>query len=154
MRTVPQLRAVLAAIAILTFAGLAIAPRPALAEPEIRVAIHVDENDPATMTMALNNVANIKKHYAAQGQSVAVEVVAYGPGLHMFRPDTSPVADRIAAMALEYDDLAFSACGNTLAGMSAKAGHDVALIEEAHVVPSGAVRLIELQRAGWSYLRP
>jgi intracellular sulfur oxidation DsrE/DsrF family protein len=135
-------------------AALIVAAGAALAEPDKRVAIHVDENDPWRMNIALNNVLNIKKYYEEKGMTVAVEVVAYGPGLHMFRADTSPVADRIERMALMFDDLAFSACGNTHAAMSAKAGHDVALLEEVEITPSGAVRLIELQDEGWAYLRP
>jgi intracellular sulfur oxidation DsrE/DsrF family protein len=141
-------------IAAMALAAMALVNGSALADPDMKVAIHVDENDPWTMNIALNNVINIKNHYAQQGRTVAIEVVAYGPGLHMYRPDTSPVADRIERMALEYDDLAFSACGNTHAAMSAQAGHEITLIEEAQIVPSGAVRLIELQQEGWSYLRP
>ena len=38
--------------------------------------------------------------------------------------------------------------------MNAKAGQEVALLEEATVVPSGVVRLVELQEAGYTYIRP
>jgi len=119
-----------------------------------RVAIHVDEKDPATMNMALNNIANLKKYYDSVGESVEIELVAYGPGLHMLRSDTSPVADRIATMSLEIDNLTFSACGNTHARMSEKAGKDVTLLDEAGMVPSGVVQLIALQEKGFSYIRP
>jgi len=119
-----------------------------------KVAIHVDSNDPKLINMALNNVANLRKYYDSVGESVQIELVAYGPGLHMFRSDTSPVADRIAAMSLEIDNLKFSACGNTHAKMSAKAGKEISLIDEAIVVPSGVVQLISLQEKGYSYIRP
>lgn len=119
-----------------------------------KVAIHVDENDAARMTMALNNAANIRSHYTALGESVVIEVVAYGPGLHMLRKDTSPVKDRIAMMALEMPEVSFSGCGNTHAAMSRKAGQEVAILDEARIVPSGAVRLLDLQRQGYGYLRP
>jgi len=119
-----------------------------------KVAIHVDENDPARMNMALNNVANIKKYYDAIGESIEIELVAYGPGLHMFRTDTSPVAERIAMMSLEIDNLTFSACGNTHTNMSKKAGKEIELIDEANMVPSGVVQLISLQENGYSYIRP
>lgn len=133
--------------------AMALAPIAALAEAN-RVAIHVDENDPARMNMALNNAANIISYYEEQGEEVAVEIVTYGPGLHMLRADTSPVADRIAQMSLEHENLGFAACNNTLQGMTRQAGHEVALLPEADVVPSGAVHLMELQQDGWSYLRP
>ncbi|SDD31628.1 DsrE family protein [Ruegeria marina] len=118
------------------------------------VAIHVDENDPQVMNMALNNVANVAKYYESQGDTVIVEVVAYGPGLNMYIPDKSPVADRISAMSLEIPNLSFAACGNTKAAMSKKAGHEIELMAEATVVPSGVVRLIELQEQGYAYVRP
>lgn len=119
-----------------------------------KVAIHVDENDPARMNMALNNVANVKKYYDSIGEAVEIELVAYGPGLHMFRSDTSPVKDRIALMSLEIDDLTFSACGNTHTAMTKKAGKEIELIEEATMVTSGVVQLITLQEQGYSYVRP
>ena len=56
---------------------------------------------------------NIKKYYDGKGQKVMIELVAYGPGLHMFREDTSPVKDRLASMSLAIEGLIFSACGNT-----------------------------------------
>ncbi len=119
-----------------------------------KVAIHVDENDPQRMNMALNNVANIKKYYDSVGEQVEIELVAYGPGLHMFREDTSPVKDRIATLSLEIENLTFSACGNTHSAMSEKAGKDVTLIDEANVVPSGVVQLVTLQEQGFAYVRP
>lgn len=81
-------------------------------------------------------------------------MVAYGPGLNMYVPGKSPVEDRISTMSLEIDGLTFAACGNTQRKMSAKAGKDVELMSEANVVPSGVVRLVELQQQGYAYVRP
>lgn len=134
-------------------AVLALAPMAALAEGP-KVAIHVDEANVSTMNMALNNAVNILKHYAGKGETATIEIVTYGPGLHMLRADTSPVKDRIAQLALEYDSLSFSACLNTVQAMEQQSQSDVPLIEEATVVPSGAVRLMELQYDGYAYLRP
>jgi len=119
-----------------------------------KVAIHVNQNDPAVMNMALNNVANLTSYYHDQGDEVIVEVVTYGPGLNMLIPGKSPVEDRVSAMSLEMESLTFAACGNTIAGMSKKAGHDIEIMSEAKVVPSGVVRLIELQEEGYAYVRP
>ena len=117
------------------------------------VAIHVDENDPHVMNMALNNAKNVDAYYDAQGDTVTIELVAYGPGLHMYT-DKSPVRDRISAMSLEMENMSFAACGNTHRAMQAKAGKDVPLMDEATIVPSGVVRLIELQEQGYAYIRP
>ena len=136
---------------VATFAAI---PNAIAAEKVHYIAIHVDQNDKRVMNMALNNVANVKKYYEAKGEKVVLEVVAYGPGLHMLRADTSPVKDRIAKMSLEIDNLKFSACGNTHRKMSAKAGKKIQILSEAKMVPSGVVRLIELQEKGYAYVRP
>lgn len=131
-----------------------LSPLAALAEGVTHyVAFHVDENDPALMNLTLNNVQNVESYYASIGDTVVVEVVAYGPGLNMFTA-ASPVADRIAQMSLALPDMTLSACGNTMVKMAEKSGQEVALLEEVGVVPAGVVRLIELQELGYAYIRP
>jgi uncharacterized protein len=122
--------------------------------PPHRLAVQVDVNDPALMNLALNNVSNAAQHYRELGQKVEIEVVAFGPGLHMLREDTSPVKARIKSMREAMPQLAFAACGNTRENMTKAEMKDVPLIPEAKVVKAGVVRLIELQEKGWSYLRP
>jgi intracellular sulfur oxidation DsrE/DsrF family protein len=109
---------------------------------------------PQVMNMVLNNARNVASYYESQGDKAVIEIVAYGPGLNMYIPGKSPVADRISTMSLELDGLSFSACGNTHRKMSEKAGQEVVLMDEAGIVPSGVVRLIELQRQGYAYVRP
>ncbi len=134
---------------------MAVAPVMALAEGKAhKVAIHVDENDPQVMNMALNNVANVISYYESVGDTVEIEVVTYGPGLNMLVAGKSPVEDRISVMSLEMDNVTFAACGNTHAAMEANSGKAVPLMSEANVVPSGVVRLIELQEDGYAYVRP
>lgn len=118
------------------------------------VAVHVNQNDPQVMNMALNNVQNLARYYGSQGDTLNVEVVAYGPGLNMLIPGKSPVEQRISTMALEMDNISFAACGNTHRKMSEKAGQDIVLMDEAEMVPSGVVRLVELQEGGFAYIRP
>jgi uncharacterized protein len=119
-----------------------------------RLSVQVDVNDPATMNLALNNVSNTVQHYSEIGQKVEIEVIAYGPGLHMLRDDTSPVKARIKSMSETMPELTFSACGNTRDNMAKAEAKDIPLISEAKVTKSGVVRLMELQERGWSYLRP
>ncbi len=123
-------------------------------EKPTQVAIHVDDNDPVRMNMALNNAANMQKYYDEIGEEVEIRIVAYGPGLHMLRADTSPVADRIATMSLELPNISFAACGNTHAAMSKKIKKTIELLDEAEMVQSGVVELVELQKQGWAYIRP
>ena len=134
----------------------AVAAAPVLAWAEgmtHRVAIHVDQNAPHVMNMALNNAKNVAAYYTEHGDEVVIELVAYGPGLQMLVAGKSPVKDRIGAMSLEIP-IQFSACGNTIAGMERQSGQKVELVDEAQGVPSGVVRLIELQEQGYAYVRP
>ena len=121
-----------------------------------RVTIQVNQNDPQVMNLALNNATNVIEYYRARNEGVDVDIVTYGPGLHMLRADTSPVQDRIKRLK----DMAFpgkiqfSACNNTKQSMEKTEGHAISILPDATLVPSGVVRLMELQEQGWSYLRP
>jgi uncharacterized protein len=121
-----------------------------------RVAIQVDQNDPQVMNMVLNNATHAIEYYRDKNEDVDVEIVAYGPGLHMLRSDSSPVQDRIKRLKdmVFPGKIQFSACNHTKQGMEKAEGHAIPIVPEATVVPSGVVRLMELQEAGWSYVRP
>src|ERR1043166_6296234 len=138
------------------FAGaLATAPAHAADGKTHRVAFHVDQNDPAVMNLVLNNVTNLMEYYHDKGEQVQIEVVAYGPGLHMLREDTSPVKDRLKQLSNGTfpSTVKFAACGNTQKGMEKREGHAVPIVPEATVVPAGVVRLTELQEQGWTYIK-
>jgi intracellular sulfur oxidation DsrE/DsrF family protein len=121
-----------------------------------RVAIQVDQNDPQVMNLALNNATNVIEYYRSKNEDVDVDIVTYGPGLHMLRDDTSPVKDRIKRLKeLAFPGkIQFSACNNTKQGMEKAEGHAISVLSDATIVPSGVVRLMELQEQGWSYVRP
>jgi intracellular sulfur oxidation DsrE/DsrF family protein len=72
----------------------------------------------------------------------------------MLRDDTSPVKARIEALALSSPEISFKACGNTRENMSKAENKEIPLISEAKVVKSGAVRVMELQELGWTYVKP
>jgi intracellular sulfur oxidation DsrE/DsrF family protein len=139
-------------------ATLAAAPmlrQAAAADAKVhRLAIHVDQKDPAVMNLALNSARNVYEHYNERGEEVAIEIVAYNQGLHMLRDDTSPVKDKIAALRAKVKNVTFAACNNTKHAMEKAEGKEVPLIPEATIVPSGVVRLVELQEQGWAYVRP
>lgn len=144
------------AIAAALMLALTSAPAFAADRTEHRVSIQVDQNDPDVMNLVLNNANNIMEYYKSKGETAQIEVVAYGPGLHMLRADTSPVKDRIKKTidASFPSTIVFSACNNTKEGMEKREGKAISIVPEAGLVPSGAVRLIELQEQGWPYLRP
>ena len=144
----------LATIAVLSLA-VATSAFAAAAKPR-HIAIQVDQNDPQVMNLVLNNATNVIEHYRGKNEDVDVEIVAYGPGLHMLRTDSSPVQERIKHLKelVFPGKIQFSACNNTRQGMEKAEGHAVSIVPEATIVPSGVVRLMELQEQDWSYVRP
>jgi intracellular sulfur oxidation DsrE/DsrF family protein len=120
------------------------------------IAIQIDQNDAQVMNLVLNNATNVVEFYRGKNEEVDVDIVAYGPGLHMLRADTSPVRDRIKQLKdMSFPGkIQFSACNNTKQGMEKAEGKAISIIPDATIVPSGVVRLMELQEQGWSYVRP
>ena len=143
------------AAAFLLIAALA-APGLAADVKTHRVAIQVNQNDPQVMNLALNNATNVIEYYRGKNEEVEVDIVTYGPGLHMLRSDTSPVQDRLKRLKeLAFPGkIQFSACNNTRQGMAKAEGKEIPVVADATVVASGVVRLMELQEQGWSYVRP
>jgi uncharacterized protein len=147
------LRSGLVAVALALFVSSGLAAEKAASH---RIVIQVSQNDPERMNLALNNTENAIKYYSGKGESIEVEIVAYGPGLNMLREDTSPVKDHIKTLKASKvgGDVSFSACHNTQMAMEKREGHSIEIIPEATVVPAGIVRLTQLEEQGWTYIRP
>ncbi|XIA66244.1 hypothetical protein ACFIOY_09460 [Bradyrhizobium sp. TZ2] len=128
--------------------------RPAVEKKLHNLVLQVNVNDPALMNLALNNATNVAQYYKDRGEKVTIEVVTFGPGLHMLRDDTSPVKARIKSIKEGNPAISFKACGNTQENMHRAENKDIPLIPEATVVKSGVVRVMELQEGGWTYVRP
>ena len=121
-------------------------PHAAQAAEQFKVVLQVSDADPAKWNLALNNARNIQQDLGKA--NVDVEIVAYGPGLSMFKSD-SKVADRLA-QALD-NNVGLMACENTMRNTKVKRDE---MYDGIGYVPAGVVHIIKRQREGWSYLRP
>ncbi|KRR01723.1 hypothetical protein [Bradyrhizobium valentinum] len=119
-----------------------------------RLILQVNSNEPAMMNLALNNATNVVQYYKDLGENVSIDIVTFGPGLHMLRDDTSPVKARIKAISESNPSISFQACANTRDNMSRAESKEIPLMSEAKVVKSGVVRVMELQEQGWTYVKP
>ena len=126
----------------------AILPVAARAQAQVvrnRALFQVTDNDPARWNMILNNMVNLKEGVGSEG--VEIELVAYGPGIHMLKVD-SPVKHRIAdAMK---SGVHVNACQNTMNGMKLTPSD---MQPEIGYVPSGVVEVMKKQQQGWAYIR-
>ncbi|MGB7755096.1 MAG: hypothetical protein WBL23_03435 [Salinisphaera sp.] len=99
--------------------------------------------------MDLHMMQNVLKFFG-EGKARIV-IMAYGPGLKMLLAN-SPVASRIKA--LDARGVEFDACHNSMVGMSKTLGHLPKLVPQAVIVPSGLVRITQLEHAGFNYVKP
>jgi hypothetical protein len=145
-------RAGVAALAAAPLFGRKVAA--ATEKKQHKLVVHVDQNDPAVMRLALGNSRNAYELYQSMGDDVAIEIVCYSQGLHMLRDDTSPGKNEIRETRAKVPQLAFGACNNTKRAMERAEGKTIPIIQEAVVVPAGIVRLVELQEQGYKYAKP
>lgn len=114
-----------------------------------KLVIQVSSDDEATQQMALNNAINVQK--ALGMDNVIIEIVAYGPGLSMLMAK-NPVSRRVPNLAMQ--DIAFTACGNTMETIERETGEAVVLVEGVNIFQTGVVRIMELQEQGYAYVHP
>ena len=142
----------------LTDAGNAVSkPRESEAKPAPtkahRLVLQINTDDPTVMRAVISTSLNLPKHYRETKQDFSIEIVAYNAGIHMFRVDTSPVKELLKVVQGLTPDIRFVVCEATKLGMEHGEGHPISFIDNVQLVPSGPGRIIELQEAGWSYIR-
>lgn len=116
---------------------------------EERIVLQISDPDPFKQTLVLNVANNLIKHYGQD--KVDVEIVAFGPGLRLLFKDNVNTG-RIKG--LTDSGVKFSACKNTIAGMTKKLGHAPELNSNAVPVSAGVVRIIELENQGFKLIKP
>ena len=115
-----------------------------------RVVFQVSEDNPQLWSLVLNNIGNLVNEVGRD--HVDIKVVAYGPGINMFRKDKSTVLDRLeslknfAGKAVQY-----IVCSNTMTAMKVDRRDIVEIVDDFY---PGIVRILELQEKGYVYLRP
>jgi len=140
----------LAAVLLLSFLGVA------QAEGMRCVVIHVPQADPKAFKQAVNIASNLPKQLGVD--NVKIELAAQGPGLALLTQG-SPEAERIESLIAQSENTmgggtTFSACAATMAEIKKRTGKEPVLLKGVGVVhPGAAVRVMELQEQGCSYIR-
>lgn len=119
-----------------------------------RLAIQISDGDPKTYTKSLNVAANFARGMSSKGEMFEIEIVAFNAGINLLRTDKSPMIDRVKSLSESIPDITFSACGNTIAGITRKEGKAPPISEYARVVPGGVGRLMVLDNEGYFVIRP
>jgi intracellular sulfur oxidation DsrE/DsrF family protein len=101
-----------------------------------------DESD---WHLAMGNIRNL---LTGLGQdNTEVEVVAFGPGLHMVRKPSVVEED---IKALEARGVKFVACENAMRAQKVTVAD---LLDGTGTVPAGIVEVVTKQEQGWTYIK-
>lgn len=113
---------------------------------ENKVVFQISDADPKKWNLALNNAKNVQEVFGKD--KVAIEIVAYGPGIGMLKMD-SEVGNRVNDAVAS--GVKVMACENT---MTAQKLTKKDMLDSAGYVLAGVVELMEKQKQGYAYIRP
>lgn len=142
----------LLAAASLSYAAGAAATETA-AKKSHHVAILIDSDDEKVMRHAIAYTVNLSRAYADKDEPLSIEIVANGSGIKLFRADTSPLQEPLAALRGAYADVVYSMCGSSHSLAEERENKSIPLIEGARLVPFGISRVVELQEQGWTLIQ-
>ena len=107
-------------------------------------------SQPERQTLVMNVANNLLKHYGQD--KIAVEIVAFGPGLKMLFANNEVSTPRIES--LQASGVKFSACLNTVAAIKRKTGKVPKLNKHSIKVAAGVVRIMDLVDKGYTLIKP
>ncbi|MFZ6766544.1 DsrE family protein [Undibacterium sp. Di26W] len=111
-----------------------------------KVVFQVSDGDSKKWDLTLNNVKNVIKDMGRD--NIEVEIVAYGPGIDMFKFE-SPAASRIDEVLKLGAQVMI--CENT---MRAQKITKADMLDKLGYVEAGVSQLIKRQQQGYAYIRP
>jgi len=118
----------------------------AVADERQFVVMQMNDDDAQRWRPALGTVRNLLTDVGKD--KVQIEIVVYGPAIHMLRFD-SVVGAQLTDLAA--DGVWLRACGNSMAAHKLKPGD---LHPSVEIVPSGVVEILKRQKEGWVYIKP
>ena len=148
----PILRAVIAALLIATTAPAVRAQQAPLQDKpfaEHKIVLQLSDNDPRKQGLVISVANNLMKHY--DPDKVAVEIVAFGPGIELLKPDNPnrKLVESLVAQGARVD-----ICLNTVDTLEREAGKRPEFIAAATPVQVGVAQILFLTENGYTLVRP
>ena len=141
---------------LLTLCALLLAAGPVVAGSDDKpfaeafILLQISDADPEVQARVINVASNLVKHYGGP-DFVAIEVVAFGPGLSLLFPG-NPLEERIRSLVAS--DVRFVGCLNTLASIERATGKLPDVLPEASMVQTGVAHIVERAGQGYVVIRP
>jgi intracellular sulfur oxidation DsrE/DsrF family protein len=125
------------------------APLPDKPFAEHRVVLQLSDNDPGKQGLVISVAYNLLKLY--DPDKVAIEVVTFGPGIDLLRPENP---NRKLVESLVAQGVRFDVCLNTVDTIERETGKRPDIIPVAIPVQVGVGQILSLTENGYTLVRP
>jgi uncharacterized protein len=125
------------------------APLPDKPFAEHRIVLQLSDDDPKKQSLVISVAYNLLKLY--DPDKVAIEVVAFGPGIDLLFPDN---ANRKRIESLVAQGVKFDICLNTVDTIERETGKRPQYIPAAIPVQVGVGQILALTENGYTLVRP
>ena len=116
---------------------------------EHRLALQLSDNDPKKEGLIISIANNLLKAY--DPDRIAIEVVTFGPGIDLLRPE-NPNRQRVESLIAQ--GVKFDVCLNTVDSIERDTGKRPAIIPLAIPVQVGVAQVLSLTENGFTLVRP
>jgi uncharacterized protein len=116
---------------------------------EHKIVLQLSDNDPRKQALVISVAYNLLKFY--DPDKVAVEVVAFGPGIDLLRSEN---AARKQVESLITQGVRFDVCLNTVDTIERETGKRPDIIPAATPVQVGVGQILLLTENGYTLVRP
>jgi uncharacterized protein len=146
------IRAGVAALLMIMAAPMACAQQAPLQDKpfaEHKIVLQLSDNDPRKQGLVISVANNLLKFY--DPDKVAVEIVAFGPGIDLLRPDNPnrKLVESLVAQGARVD-----ICVNTVDTIERDTGKRPEYIPAATPVQVGVAQILLLTENGYTLVRP
>src|SRR3981189_432116 len=140
-------RAMLAALMLTLPAAVHAEPAPLPDKPfaEHRLALQLSDNDPKKEGLIMSIANNLLKAY--DPDKIAIEVVTFGPGIDLLRPE-NPNRQRVESLIAQ--GVKFDVCLNTVDSIERETGRRPAIIPLAIPLQVGVAQILSLTENGYT----
>ena len=144
-------RTMLAALVLTLPAAVQAQPAPLPDKPfaEHRLALQLSDNDSKKEGLIISIANNLLKAY--DPDKIAIEVVTFGPGIDLLRPE-NPNRQRVESLIAQ--GVKFDVCLNTVDSIERETGKRPAIIPLAIPVQVGVAQILSLTENGFTLVRP
>jgi intracellular sulfur oxidation DsrE/DsrF family protein len=113
------------------------------------LVLQLSDSDPKKERLVLSVASNLLKAYGPD--KIAVEVVAFGPGIDLLR-DTNEYRSLVNSLVTQ--GVRFDVCGNTLDTIERETGKRPTINPHAIEVQVGVEQILKLTESGYTLVRP